>query len=111
MEFKEIDFYLESITESYRNTKLVKKGIHSNLVYHIRQNSSQKYYEYRTDKIGKSKSFLRCSIGKCSARLSVLVESNVKWPKKTFFYLNGLDGGECRKMYPRLVFGVVGGTA
>ena len=56
MEFKEIDFYLESISESYRNTKLVKKGIHSNLVYHIRQNSSQKYYEYRTDKIGKSRS-------------------------------------------------------
>ena len=41
----------------------------------------------------------------------IMVESNVKWPKKTFFYLNGLDGGECRKMYPRLVFGVVGGTA
>ena len=72
MEFREIDFYLESITESYRNTNLVKKGIHSNLVHHIRQNSSQKYYKYRTDKIGKSKSFLRCSIGKCSARLSVL---------------------------------------
>ena len=45
------------------------------------------------------------------AYMTPLVESNVKWPKITFFYLNGLDGGECRKMYPRLVFGVVGGTA
>ena len=41
----------------------------------------------------------------------IMAESNVTWPKKTCDYPIGQIDVKCRKMYPRLVFGVVGAFA
>ena len=69
-----LDFYLEDITESTRNTNRIKelRGIKNNQIFHVRQNSTQKFYQYRLDKIGKFKGYLRCIDYKCNSRLEVI---------------------------------------
>ena len=64
MDSKTIDYYLEDLTESDRNTNFIKKKreIHANVCFHVRQNSTQLFYEYRMDKINRSKAFLRCRV-------------------------------------------------
>ena len=48
-----LDFYLEEITESSRNTNRIKelKSIKNNQIFHVRQNSTQRFFQYRIDKI------------------------------------------------------------
>ena len=74
MDSKTIDYYLEDLTESDRNTNFIKKKreIHANVCFHVRQNSTQLFYEYKMDKINRSKAFLRCRVTKCSARLNII---------------------------------------
>ena len=74
MSFQEVDFYLEDISESAYNTTYIKnkRNIHANPRYHIRQNSTQEYYEYRMQKICQYKGALCCVVRSCSARLAVL---------------------------------------
>ena len=69
-----LDFYLEDITESTRNTNLIKnlRSIKNNQIFHVRQNSTQKFYQYRLDKIGQFKGYLRCIDYKCNSRLEVI---------------------------------------
>ena len=69
-----LDFYLEDITESTRNTNRIKelRGIKNNQIFHVRQNSTQKFYQYRLDKIGQFKGYLRCIDYKCNSRLEVI---------------------------------------
>ena len=73
MDSKTIDYYLEELTESAWNTNLIKnkREIHANVVFHIRKNSTQLFYEYRMEKIHRFKAFLKCRVAKCSSRLIV----------------------------------------
>ena len=73
MDSKTIDYYLEELTESAWNTKLIKnkREIHANVCFHIRKNSTQLFYEYRMEKIHRFKAFLKCRVAKCSSRLIV----------------------------------------
>ena len=59
MDSQTIDYYLEDLTESGQNTNLIKnkREIHANVCFHIRQNSTQLFFEYRMDKINRSKAF------------------------------------------------------
>ena len=74
MNFQELDFYLEDISESAYNTTYIKskRDIQTNQRYHVRKNSTQKYYEYKINKIYQYKSTLECTVKSCPARLAVL---------------------------------------
>ena len=50
---EKLDFYLEGLTESSYNTKFIKtkREIHTNICFHVRENSTQLFYEYKIDKI------------------------------------------------------------
>ena len=74
-----LDFYLEEISESTRNTKRVKelRAIKNNQIFHVRQNSTQRFYQYRIDKIGQHKAYLRCVNYKCCSRLEVERSQNL----------------------------------
>ena len=78
-----LDFYLEEISESTRNTKRVKelRAIKNNQIFHVRQNSTQRFYQYRIDKIGQHKAYLRCVNYKCCSRLEVILGFNLKTEK------------------------------
>ena len=70
-----LDFYLEEITESSRNTNRIKelKSRKNNQIFHVRQNSTQRFFQYRIDKITQFKLYLRCKSVKCSSRLEVIL--------------------------------------
>ena len=70
-----LDFYLEEITESSRNKNRIKelKSIKNNQIFHARQNSTQRFFQYRIDKITQFKLYLRCKSVKCSSRLEVIL--------------------------------------
>ena len=74
MNFQELDFYLEDISESAYNTTYIKskRDIQTNQRYHVRKNSTQEYYEYKINKIYQYKSTLECTVKSCPARLAVL---------------------------------------
>ena len=76
----DFDFYLEDITESSLNTNRIKelKAIKNNQIFHVRQNSTQVFYQYRMDKITHNKGYLRCTNKKCSSRLEVIFGANLK---------------------------------
>ena len=73
MDSKTIDYYLEDLTESGYNTKLIKnkREIHTNVCFHVRKNSTQLFYEYGIEKIHRFKAFLKCRVAKCKSRLIV----------------------------------------
>ena len=88
MNSQELDFYLEDISESGYNTNYIKnkRNVHANQRFHVRKNSTQRYYEYRIDKICQYKSALKCTVVSCSARLAVLFGESIRitYPKIGF---------------------------
>ena len=78
-----LDFYLEEISESTRNTNRVKelRAIKNNQIFYVRQHSTQRFYQYRIDKIGQHKAYLRCVNYKCCSRLEVILGLDLKTEK------------------------------
>ena len=80
---EKLDFYLEGLTESSYNTKFIKtkREIHTNICFHVRENSTQLFYEYKIDKINQTKAFLKCRVAKCNAKLNILFSESIATKK------------------------------
>ena len=76
---EKLDFYLEGLTESSYNTKFIKtkREIHTNICFHVRENSTQLFYEYKIDKNNQTKAFFKMQSGQ--------VQCQVEYP---FFRIN-----------------------
>ena len=50
-------------------------------IFHVRQNSTRRFFQYRIDKIAQFKLYLRCKSVKCSSRLEVILGFELKTEK------------------------------
>ena len=69
--------YLAQKLSSY----VLLKSIKNNQIFHVRQNSTQRFFQYRIDKITQFKLYLRCKSVKCSSRLEVILGFELKTEK------------------------------